>query len=88
MTTTEKSTKIADQILKAKEYGINLRFDSSTLRGMEYQLILKEYQFPDDVPVYCDFEEGFEIKVPAFEIKTKDFDEIISTLREMYQDLT
>tara|TARA_B000000609_G_C23811470_1_gene158212 strand:- start:86 stop:352 length:267 start_codon:yes stop_codon:yes gene_type:complete len=87
MTTTEKSDHISKQILQAREYGINLQLDRKTLVGLEYQLVLKEYQFPDDVYIYCNFKEGYSIKVPAFEIETEDFDSIISTLREMYQDL-
>jgi len=87
MTTSAKSEIISNQILQAREYGINLQLDSKTLVGLEYQLVLKEHQFPDDVYIYCNFKEGYSIKVPAFEVETKDFDEIISTLREMYQDL-
>ena len=87
MQAKEKANIISDQILSSSGFGIKLEFDSKTLTGMKYQLLLKEDQFPDDVVVYCEINGEYEIKVPAFETKTNDFSEIVETLREMYQDL-
>lgn len=88
MEAKEKANTISNQILTARSFGIELEFDSKSLLGMKYQLLLKENKFPDDVVIYCEINGGHEIKVPAFEIKTNDFREIVDTLREMYRDLT
>ena len=87
MNAKEKANSISEKILKARDFGIKLEFDSKTLRDMKYQLTLRENQFPDDVVIYCELKGSYEIKVPAFEIKTNDFGKIVDTLREMYQDL-